>query len=269
MLSGSRKRKCSLACHCLPAQTHLNSSIIDFEVWDYPAKVDEEGEPSLRKILSSPGSLIWVVDAQDEYYEVPQYLASTFHAFAKAASGSADNLRLPSHITVEIFMHKTDCVSTDFRPEIFRDIQSRINEELDAWNLENVRAICSFHQTSIFDRSIFEAVSRVVQKHIKPHFHATIEALVNSLCSNSRIEKAYLFDTQYMFHIASDTGPGDLKAYETLSDYLDVVRDMNKLHCWHGQDPNADEVYEEHHMESMVVMEKRGARSLYVKSMNK
>lgn len=237
-------------------------------MWDHPAKIDESSDASLRAILSSPGSLIWVIDAQDEYYEVPTFMASTFNALAKAASGDSPTLRLPAHITVEVFMHKTDCVSTDFRPDIFRDIQSRISEELDAWGLESVRAACVFHATSIFDRSIFEAVSRVVQKHVRPHFHATVEALVNSLCANSRIEKAYLFDTQYMFHIASDTQPGDLKAYETLSDFLEVVRDIHKVYAWRGTE-SAEEVYEDFHMESMVVMEKRGARSLYVKSMNR
>lgn len=50
----------------------------------------------------------------------------------------------------------------------------------------------SFHLTSIYDHSIFEAFSKVVQKLI-PQL-PTLENLLNIFISNSAIEKAFLFD---------------------------------------------------------------------------
>ncbi len=50
----------------------------------------------------------------------------------------------------------------------------------------------SFHLTSIYDHSIFEAFSKVVQKLI-PQL-PTLENLLNIFISNSSIEKAFLFD---------------------------------------------------------------------------
>lgn len=135
--------------------------------------------------------------------------------------------------------------------------------------MDALRTSISFYHTSIYDHSVFEAVSKVYQKLISSMHHATIEALVNSLCANCKMEKAYLFDTQYKFYIASDTHPGDLKSYETCSEYLDVVRDITALYGWRDYDPNAEEKYEDYDLESLVVTEKRGSKYMYMKAINR
>lgn len=246
---------------------------MNFDVWDHPSDLTTAApESSPRTILSKPGALVFVIDSQDEYYPAIAHIVSTLSMFAKTAglSAAAPNTpRIPSHINIEVFIHKVDGLSVDFRADIFRDIQQRIAEEMDDVGLETIRLGISFHHTSIYDHSIFEAISKVYQKLISPMHHATIEALVNSLCANCRIEKAYLFDTQYKFCIASDTHPGDLKSYETCSDYLDVVRDIGQLYGWREWNSKAEERYEEYHMESLIVMEKRGSRYMYMKGLNK
>ena len=83
------------------------------------------------------------------------------------------------------------------------------------------------------------------------------------------MEKAFLFDTQYKFYLASDTQPGELRSYETCSEYVDVVRDITALYGWRGYDSDAEEKYEDYHMESLIVTEKRGSRYMYMKAMNK
>ena len=74
---------------------------------------------------------------------------------------------------------------------------------------------------SIYDHSIFEAFSKVVQKLI-PQL-PTLENLLNILIRNSGIEKAFLFDVVSKIYIATDYSPVDMQSYELCSDMIDVV----------------------------------------------
>lgn len=78
-----------------------------------------------------------------------------------------------------------------------RDIHHRANDDLAEAGLEHVHL--SFHLTSIYDHSIFEAFSKVVQKLI-PQL-PTLENLLNILISVSRtlwnsIERRFLQRTK-------------------------------------------------------------------------
>src|ERR1700761_1631430 len=158
-----------------------NSSFMDFQVWDFPGHLDYF-DPAFdtENIFDEIGALIWVIDAQDEYLDAIARLNTTI-------------LNLQQHypaINVEVFVHKVDGLSDDYRSDTFRDIIQRVQDELSDAGYEN--APVSFYQTSIYDHSIFEAFSKVIQKLI-PQL-PTLESLLDSLCVNCRIEKAYLFD---------------------------------------------------------------------------
>lgn len=112
----------------------------------------------------------------------------------------------------------------------------------------------SFHLTSIYDHSIFEAFSKVVQKLI-PQL-PTLENLLNILISvkitfilffffminnlryflkmlclqNSAIEKAFLFDVVSKIYIATDSSPVDMQSYELCCDMIDVVIDVSCIY---------------------------------------
>lgn len=86
----------------------------------------------------------------------------------------------------------------------------------------------SFHLTSIYDHSIFEAFSKVVQKLI-PQL-ATLENLLNILITNSGIEKAFLFDVVSKIYIATDCAPVDMQTYELCCDMIDVVIDLSDIY---------------------------------------
>jgi Ras-related GTP-binding protein C/D len=88
----------------------------------------------------------------------------------------------------------------------------------------------AFHQTSIFDHSIYEAISKVVQR-LLPQLPA-LEALLNRLCSTCGMQKAYLFDTVSKIYVATDASPTFLKDYEVCSDYVDVIVDIKALYGW-------------------------------------
>lgn len=117
----------------------------------------------------------------------------------------------------------------------------------------------SFYLTSIYDHSIFEAFSKVVQKLI-PQL-PTLENLLNIFISvhwlaffflrlatvfvfdpscsrnsnsyflqHSGIEKAFLFDVVSKIYIATDSSPVDMQSYELCCDMIDVVIDVSCIY---------------------------------------
>ncbi|XP_026682249.1 ras-related GTP-binding protein C [Diaphorina citri] len=86
----------------------------------------------------------------------------------------------------------------------------------------------SFHLTSIYDHSIFEAFSKVIQKLI-PQL-PTLENLLNILINNSGIEKAFLFDVVSKIYIATDSSPVDMQSYELCCDMVDLVIDVSGIY---------------------------------------
>ena len=195
------------------------SSFMDFQVWDFPGQVDW-ADPSfdLDAIFGEIGALIWVIDAQDEYLEAINRLNSTIL-----------NLQ-PTYpnINIEVFIHKVDGLSDDYKLDIQRDVTQRIQDELSDHGVEN--APINFHLTSIYNHSIFEAFSKVIQKLI-PHL-PYLEALLNNCCQKSGFEKAYLFDVLSKIYIATDSSPVDMPSYEICSDYIDVIVDISEIYGW-------------------------------------
>ncbi|KAF2277222.1 ras-related GTP-binding protein-like protein C [Westerdykella ornata] len=237
-------------------------SFMDFQVWDLPGHVDYF-DPSFHvdHIFEEIGALIWVIDAQDEYLEAIMQLNKTIlnlqHSY-------------PS-INVEVFVHKVDGLSDDYKADTFRDIIQRVTDELSDHGYEN--APVSFYQTSIYDHSIFEAFSKVIQKLI-PQL-PTLEALLDSLCQSCRIEKAYLFDIMSKIYIAADTSPTDGGSYEIASDYIDVVIDVSEIYGWDrtlALEVEEEEIRGEsgcNDAESLITMERKGNHYLYLREINK
>lgn len=135
--------------------------------------------------------------------------------------------RLNPKISFDILIHKVDgdqYFAEDHKSETARDITSKLQDELQ----ETVDAPITFHCTSIYDHTIFEAFSRVVQKLI-PHL-PLLEQCLDQLITNSRMEKAYLFDVVSKVYLASDPQPVDLQSYELCSDMIDVVIDVSCIY---------------------------------------
>lgn len=233
---------------------------MDFQVWDFPAQVDYETIVDVNSIFDEVGALVWVIDAQDEYFDAIERLNSTIIYLSTSYP----------NINIEVFVHKVDGLSDDFKMDIYRDIQQRVLDEMADRDYEN--APVSFYQTSIYDHSIFEAFSKCIQKLI-PQL-PTLESLLNSLCSNCRMEKAYLFDVLSKIYIASDTSPGDISTYETCSDYIDVVVDISEIYGWDrprsdgGTEDEVDEC-DNQEAESLITMERKGSNYLYLREVNK
>ncbi|KAL2271603.1 hypothetical protein VTJ83DRAFT_974 [Remersonia thermophila] len=196
------------------------SSFMEFDVWDFPGQIDIFDNPNVTfdmdAIFGEIGALIWVIDAQDDYLESVARLNSTiFHLH-----------RSYPHINIEVFIHKVDGLSDDYRLDIQRDITIGIQDELSDQGVEN--APVNFHLTSIYNHSIFEAFSKVIQKLI-PRL-GQLEAMLTNLCRTCRFEKAYLFDVNTKIYIATDSTPEDMASYEICSDFVDVIIDFTEVY---------------------------------------
>eukprot|EP00163_Fabomonas_tropica_P006609 TRINITY_DN1616_c0_g1_i1.p1 TRINITY_DN1616_c0_g1~~TRINITY_DN1616_c0_g1_i1.p1 ORF type:complete len:281 (+),score=76.51 TRINITY_DN1616_c0_g1_i1:490-1332(+) len=204
-----------------------NSSFVQFQIWDFPGQLDFF-DPAFDSdmIFGGCGALVFVIDAQDDYTEALQKLNQTI---TKA-------YKVNPKIKFEVFIHKVDGLSDDHKMDTQRDIHQQVTEELADAGLDIVP---SFYLTSIYDHSIFEAFSKVIQKLI-PQL-ATLENLLDILISNCRIEKAFLFDVVSKIYIATDSSPVDMQSYELCSDMIDVVIDVS---CIYGLGAETDLAYD-------------------------
>lgn len=167
-------------------------------------------------VFAHCGALIFVIDAQDDYMDS----LNTLHMVVTKAYSINKNIKF------EIFLHKVDGLYEDNKMETQRDIHQRSNDDLAFAGYDQVTL--SFHLTSIYDHSVFEAFSKVIQKLI-PQL-ATLENLLNILINNSGIEKAFLFDVVSKIYIATDSSPVDMQSYELCCDMVDVVIDISGIY---------------------------------------
>ncbi|KFD64996.1 hypothetical protein M514_12279 [Trichuris suis] len=194
-----------------------SSSFIQFQVWEYPGQMNAF-DPAIDPYadFGGCGAVIFVIDAQDDYsYALQKLLDLVTKAY-----------QINSQIKFEVFIHKVDGLSDDQKIEAQRDIYQRVNDDLIDANFDNVHL--SFYLTSIYDHSIFEAFSKVVQKLI-PQL-PVLENLLNIFISNSGIEKAFLFDVASKIYVATDSSPVDMQSYELCCDMIDVMIDISFIY---------------------------------------
>lgn len=193
------------------------SSFVNFQIWDFPGQIDFlDAAFDSESIFCGCSALVFVIDSQADYMPALAKLHETIcHAY-----------RVNPNIFFEIFIHKVDGLSDDSKIETTRDIHQRVTEELVHAGLEEVHV--SFYLTSIYDHTIFESFSKVVQKLIKEL--PSLENLLNILNSSSGFEKSFLFAVSCKIYIATDSAPVDVQSYELCSDMIEVVRDVADIY---------------------------------------
>ncbi|XP_015785327.1 ras-related GTP-binding protein C [Tetranychus urticae] len=228
-----------------------NSSFVSFSIWDFPGQIDFF-DPSFEteNIFGGCGALVFVIDAQDDYVEA----LSKLHTTVTRAYKNNPNIKF------EVFIHKVDGLSDDLKIDIQRDIQQRANDELLDDGFKNIHL--SYYLTSIYDHSIFEAFSKVVQKLI-PQL-GTLENLLNIFISNSGVDKAFLFDVVSKIYIATDGSPVDMQSYELCCDMIDVVIDIS---CIYGiKDDGEGATFDSN---SSAIIKLNNKTVLYLQEVNK
>ena len=179
------------------------------------------------QIFAKATALIFVLDAQDEPYD---------HVLQSFTDTVTRAIRANPAIAIEVFVHKVDgelFLSDEAKYDCRRDVMQQVADELADAGLSHDAIPISYHLTSIYDHSVFEAFSRVVQRLI-PEL-PTLEHLLNVLVSTCSMEKAYLFDVASKLYISTDSSPVDMQSVELCSDMIDVVLDVSGIYgAWGG-----------------------------------
>ncbi|CAF0986927.1 unnamed protein product [Rotaria sp. Silwood1] len=190
------------------------------------------GGYDMEHLLKRCNTVVYIIDAQDDYTQSISSLIMIIQ------SGRRVNLRL----RYEVFIHKVDQLSEEEKIDAQRDIHNQVrdhftdlNNGTDSWplisfgsSLNSQSVLINFHLTSIFDHSIFEAFSKVIQK-LSPQFNY-LEDLLNYLISASNMEQAFLFDIQTKISIATDSSPTDIQMYEVCCNMIDLQINMSQIY---------------------------------------
>ncbi|RPD59584.1 hypothetical protein L226DRAFT_486983 [Lentinus tigrinus ALCF2SS1-7] len=194
---------------------HYFDTVIPLEIWDCPGDVTLE---TLDAPLAQFSTVIFVIDIQDLYQQPIQKLVD----FVITAYNECPNLNL------EVFVHKADVLTEEYKIENFRHIQARVLSDLSYAGAEYETIPINFQLTSIYDHSLHDAFSRVLHKLIDSLPY--LEDLLNVFCTNSQANKAFLFDTASRLYVATDASPVDPPVHNLCSDYLQTLNAFGPLY---------------------------------------
>lgn len=189
-------------------------SFMDFQVWDFPGQLDFM-DPAFDSstIFPAVGSVIWVIDAQDNLFPALNRLHSTILHCDQFYPG----------INLEIFIHKVDGLSQESKIDIRRDIMDKLEDQLSDSGFDDIKL--NWHLTSIYDNSIFEAFSKVLNKLV-PELGSIIK-LLDVLEKSSAMSKVYIIDVLSKIFVATNSQEDDGQSYQLASDFVDMVIDCN------------------------------------------
>ncbi|CAM9649585.1 unnamed protein product [Ectocarpus sp. 4 AP-2014] len=211
-----------------------NNDYVQFQIWDFPGDYDPANDKLMyngeiveaTSIFTGVAVLVLIVDAQED--PIDEQLGGLVSVVKNACL-------VNPKLAVEIFIHKIDgdlYLTDEPKEECLRNVQSYINAAL-SWSNTDIRL--RYHLTSIYDHSIFDGLSKVVQLLI-PQL-PTLENMLNALISNCMMEKSFLFDVYSRVYIATDFNPVHMATYELCCDMIDVAIDVSCIYgaCTGGQ----------------------------------
>ncbi|VDM32856.1 unnamed protein product, partial [Hydatigera taeniaeformis] len=236
-------------------------SFIKFQIWDFPGHIDFCDSNFLSDTLfSDSGAIVFVIDAQDDYMSALHRLTSTveyaykknpkikYEVFIHKVDCLLDDqkIEIQRDITQRVNNIVEDIVASH-NPVNYNSsnvtigfnsvvIKMFVNFFLSFVRRKYKKVITSvwnvclfrFHLTTIYDHSVFEAFSKVVQKLI-PYLDA-FEDLLNIFISSSVLDKAFLFDVATKIYLATDSTLVDIQTYELCCDMIDVVTNISSIY---------------------------------------
>ena len=214
------------------------SALLHFHLLDFPGGYEFSGRMASGTGVTADkifhkrlqGTLVFVIDAQDDEN---QFSESIDYFLSLARTAYTTN----PHLHYAILIHKVDgdsYVSEEHKSDCHVEIKKTVTEELSEAALP---IHPQFYMTSIYDHSIFEAMSKIVQQLI-PQL-SVLETLLDGLIVSCAMDKAFLFDIVSKIYIATDSNPVDMQTYELCSDMIDVVIDVS---CIYGIERTASGV---------------------------
>ncbi|RNF25983.1 putative small GTPase [Trypanosoma conorhini] len=217
----------NLATTVQPDKSRVHSNdFVNFEVWDFPGQTDPfdphtTGPFDVEQLLENCGAIVFVMDCRELIEDSRARLIDTVCAA----------YRYNPELSVEVFIHKVDALSEDHQADLLASLQRHV--ELEAkQRLESAAPLrVNFNLTSIYDHSVFQAFSLVVQKLIKPQ-SPYITELLQMLNSNSNVDLSYLFLSRSKIFLAVDErSRAKLRTYDLCSDAIEVMMKMSQIYA--------------------------------------
>ena len=202
---------------------------LEFKLYDFPARYDmNEPPPNEQMILKNAEALIFVLNPQADTSKALDDFQNVYHYLRKRNRGRCSIFLFTNKADIELSQQEA-------RNEYQLKTKKRINDDgIDVKEID-------FHFTSIFDYSVFEGFSRVMQKMVAcaPQLN---KGLAHFACT-SKIEKVYLFDLITKLYIATnDEKVVEPVKYEVCSELLDIFIDISFLY---GNDKQSSMVGED------------------------
>ncbi|KAF5342133.1 hypothetical protein D9611_001432 [Ephemerocybe angulata] len=196
-------------------EVHSVDTVIPLEIWDTPANVTAD---TLGAPLSDFSSIIFVIDIRDLYNQPISKLVEFIIAANKVKPG----------IPIEVFVHKAEKLQEEDKIENYRQINDRVLDRLIDINPDYEHLPINFYLTSVYDHSLHESFSKVLQKLVDSLPY--LEELLNVFCANSQSPKAFLFDVRSRLYIATDASPVDSATHNLCCDYLQMLNSFGQLY---------------------------------------
>lgn len=204
-----------------PANEFLN-----FEVWDLPGQSNpfdsqlHSPEELEQQLLQHCGVIVFVLDCREQVDVACGRLVDTVCVAA----------RYDPKLWVEVFIHKVDALSEDHQTDLLTFLQRKVEEEARQRIGTTLPLCLSFNLTSIYDHSVFQAFSLVVQRLIQnkvPKINELLQ-LVNSNCGS---DISYLFLSRSKIFLAVEESKRmKWRSYDLCSDAMEVLVKMDGIY---------------------------------------
>jgi Ras-related GTP-binding protein C/D len=209
-----------------------NNDFVKFQTWDFGGDLSLQNGVHYgsrviptETILKGCSTLVYVIDAQEDDYEdsLPKLVETIVFAH-----------KVNPKIHFEVFLHKVDgeLMPEEIKAERQQSIQNYVSTELS--DVSDGDILVSYYLTSIYDHSVLEAFSKVVQKLVVQL--PILNSLLDKLTESCVVEKSYLLDVFSKLYIATDSNPVDGHTYELCSDLMDVVIDVSCIYGLSAED---------------------------------
>lgn len=190
---------------------------------DFPGNYQFDDQDA--SLFQKTSAIIIVVDAQNEPY---------VHEASYAAEVIRRAYSVNRNINFEVFVHKVDgelFAIDETRADCQREFHGSLLLQLSHIGLTVGQV--NLYNTSIYDHTVLEAMSRVIQR-LTPQV-PLLESLLDALVSSCRLEKAFLFDVVSRVFVAVDSAQAESSSYELCADTIDLVIEVSCIYSKQGQ----------------------------------
>jgi Ras-related GTP-binding protein C/D len=126
-------------------------------------------------------------------------------------------------LCVEVFIHKVDVLNEEQQSDLLNSTRRTVEDAVKQQVKFQRQLRLNFNLTSIYDHSVFQAFSLVVQKLIRNQQPYVLE-LLSMLNSNSSLDLSYLFLSRSKIFIAVDErNRQGTRTYDLCSDAIDMM----------------------------------------------